>query len=73
MAGPAFTLRYIPAREDIDTLDVFKDYDHPQRKAIEHGPAGPRPRDGLPRPEAGGVRRRDPADAAASADERRAS
>ena len=35
MAGPAFTLRYIPAREDIDTLDVFKDYDHPQRKAIE--------------------------------------
>jgi len=31
MAGPAFTLRYIPAREDIDTLDVYQDYDHPQR------------------------------------------
>jgi regulator of RNase E activity RraA len=40
MAGPAFTLRYIPAREDIDTLDVFKDYDHPQRKAIEDIPEG---------------------------------
>jgi regulator of RNase E activity RraA len=40
MAGPAFTLRYIPAREDIDTLDVYKDYDHPQRKAIETVPPG---------------------------------
>jgi regulator of RNase E activity RraA len=40
MAGPAFTLRYIPAREDIDTLDVFQDYDHPQRKAIEDVPPG---------------------------------
>ena len=33
--GEAFTLRYIPAREDIDVLDVFNDYDHPQRKAVE--------------------------------------
>jgi regulator of RNase E activity RraA len=40
MAGPAFTLRCIPAREDIDTLDVYKDYDHPQRKAIESVPPG---------------------------------
>jgi regulator of RNase E activity RraA len=40
MAGEAFTLRYIPAREDIDTLDVFQDYDHPQRKAIESVPPG---------------------------------
>src|SRR3954469_16952897 len=40
MAGPAFTLRYIPAREDIDTLDVYNDYDHPQRKAIETVPEG---------------------------------
>jgi regulator of RNase E activity RraA len=40
MAGPAFTLRYIPAREDIDTLEVFQDYDHPQRKAIEDVPPG---------------------------------
>src|SRR3954451_23392652 len=40
MAGPAFTLRYIPAREDIDTLDVYQDYDHPQRKAIESAPEG---------------------------------
>ncbi|GAA3767262.1 ribonuclease activity regulator RraA [Micromonospora maritima] len=35
MVGEAFTLRYIPAREDIDTLDVFADYDHPQRLAVE--------------------------------------
>jgi regulator of RNase E activity RraA len=40
MAGPAFTLRCIPAREDMDTLDVYKDYDHPQRKAIETIPPG---------------------------------
>ena len=35
MVGEAFTLRYIPVREDIDILEVFDDYDHPQRKAIE--------------------------------------
>ncbi|MFE1232824.1 ribonuclease activity regulator RraA [Streptomyces sp. NPDC058745] len=35
MVGEAFTLRYIPAREDIDILDVFDDYDHPQRAAVE--------------------------------------
>jgi regulator of RNase E activity RraA len=40
LIGPAFTLRYIPAREDIDVLEVFKDYDHPQRKAIESVPPG---------------------------------
>jgi len=40
MVGPAFTLRYIPAREDIDGLEVFQDYDHPQRKAIETCPEG---------------------------------
>lgn len=33
--GEAFTLRYIPAREDVDVLAAFQDYDHPQRKAIE--------------------------------------
>src|SRR5262245_7242386 len=40
MAGEAFTLRYIPAREDLDTLAVYQDYDHPQRKAIESVPPG---------------------------------
>jgi regulator of RNase E activity RraA len=35
MVGEAFTLRYIPAREDIDVLSVFRDYDHPQRRAVE--------------------------------------
>ncbi len=40
MVGEAFTLRCIPAREDLDVLSVFQDYDHPQRKAIETAPAG---------------------------------
>jgi regulator of RNase E activity RraA len=40
MVGEAFTLRYIPAREDIDVLEVFLDYDHPQRRAIETAPPG---------------------------------
>jgi regulator of RNase E activity RraA len=35
MIGTAFTLRYIPAREDIDVLSVFQDPEHPQRKAVE--------------------------------------
>lgn len=40
MVGEAFTLRYIPAREDLDILSVFDDYDHPQRRAIEQTPPG---------------------------------
>ncbi len=40
MAGPAFTLRYIPAREDIDVVAVFRDPEHPQRKACETIPEG---------------------------------
>lgn len=40
LVGPAFTLRNIPAREDIDTVGVFSDPEHPQRKAIEVTPHG---------------------------------
>ena len=40
LVGPAFTLRNIPAREDIDSVAVFTDPEHPQRKAIEITPAG---------------------------------
>jgi regulator of RNase E activity RraA len=40
MVGPAFTLRYIPAREDLNPLSVFQDREHPQRKAIESCPPG---------------------------------
>jgi len=40
MVGPAFTLRYIPAREDLNPVSVFKDPDHPQRRAVEDIPAG---------------------------------
>jgi regulator of RNase E activity RraA len=40
LVGPAFTLRNIPAREDLDTVAVFTDPEHPQRKAIEITPPG---------------------------------
>lgn len=40
MAGPAYTLRYIPSREDLDQLKVFEDRSHPQRKGIEECPLG---------------------------------
>ena len=33
--GEAFTLRYIPAREDLDVVEGFADPEHPQRRAIE--------------------------------------
>ncbi|MBI3347377.1 MAG: ribonuclease activity regulator RraA [Burkholderiales bacterium] len=40
MVGPAYTLRYMPAREDLNDIGVFKNRDHPQRKAVEECPAG---------------------------------
>lgn len=40
MVGQAFTLRYIPAREDRNRLDVFRNADHPQRMAMETCPPG---------------------------------
>ena len=40
MVGPAFTLRYMPAREDRNTLAEFQNPDHPQRQAIEQCPPG---------------------------------
>lgn len=40
MAGIAFTLRYIPAREDLNQISVFSDPKHPQRDAIEACPPG---------------------------------
>ena len=40
MVGPAFTLRYIPAREDLDVVAAFRDPQHPQRLAVETVPAG---------------------------------
>ena len=40
MVGPAFTLRYIPAREDLNTLAAFQDRQHPQRQAVEQCPPG---------------------------------
>ena len=40
MVGPAYTLRYMPAREDLNKIDVFLDPAHPQRKAVEECPPG---------------------------------
>jgi len=40
MVGEAFTLRYIPSREDLDVSAVFEDREHPQRKAVETIPPG---------------------------------
>lgn len=40
MVGEAFTLRYMPAREDLNQISVFLDRDHPQRKAVEQCPEG---------------------------------
>lgn len=38
MVGQAFTLRCIPAREDRNGIEVFRDPGHPQRVAIETCP-----------------------------------
>src|SRR5258708_26486412 len=40
LVGEAFTLRYMPAREDLNKLEVFRDPSHPQRKAVEDCPPG---------------------------------
>ena len=40
MVGEAFTLRYIPAREDLNPITVFADRKHPQRAAVEECPPG---------------------------------
>jgi regulator of RNase E activity RraA len=39
-AGPAFTLRFVPAREDIDTFELLNADDYPQRAAIDAMPEG---------------------------------
>jgi regulator of RNase E activity RraA len=40
MVGEAFTLRYIPAREDLNSPAEYADRSHPQRRAIEECPKG---------------------------------
>ncbi len=40
LVGPAFTMRNIPSREDLDHIGVFENPEHPQRKAIESVPPG---------------------------------
>jgi regulator of RNase E activity RraA len=40
MVGPAYTLRTMPAREDLNPITVFQDRAHPQRKAVEECPPG---------------------------------
>jgi len=36
MAGEAVTVRFVPAREDLATLEALGDPAYPQRRAIEH-------------------------------------
>lgn len=40
MVGPAFTLRFIPSREDIDTMAGYANDQNVHRRAIEECPAG---------------------------------
>lgn len=40
MVGPAYTLRFIPAREDVDTMAWLARPDNVQRRAIEECPPG---------------------------------
>ncbi len=40
LVGQAYTLRYIPAREDLNPIEVFRDPKHPQRVAVEECPKG---------------------------------
>lgn len=40
MVGEAFTLRYMPAREDRNGIEVFLNREHPQRQAVEQCPPG---------------------------------
>ena len=40
MVGEAYTLRYIPAREDLDVIESFADRNNAQRKGVEESPPG---------------------------------
>ena len=40
MVGQAYTMRYIPAREDLNPITVFTDPKHPQRVGVEAIPPG---------------------------------
>nr|WP_299340548.1 ribonuclease activity regulator RraA [Allomuricauda sp.] len=40
MVGQAYTLRYIPARSDLNPIEIFRDPKHLQRVAVEECPSG---------------------------------
>ena len=40
LVGEAYTLRTIPARADLNKIDVYRDRGHPQRRAVEECPPG---------------------------------
>ena len=40
MVGPAYTLRFIPAREDIDSMSAYSRPDNLHRRAMEECPSG---------------------------------
>src|SRR3954466_10358324 len=60
MVGEAFTLRYTPAREDLNPIEAFRDRNHPQRVAVEQCPPGAVMGDRQPQGPAGGIGRLDP-------------
>ena len=71
MVGEAFTLRYIPAREDLNPITVFQDRSHPQRMAVEQCPRRRGDGDRQPQGCARRLGRLDPGDAADDARRRR--
>ena len=48
IAGPAYTLRFIPGREDLSGPEILKRTDLAQRRAIEECPPGTCSGGGLP-------------------------
>src|SRR5262249_23327994 len=67
MVGPAYTLRYIPAREDLDHLGVFEGRSHPAARGRGRLPPRPCLRDRQPSHRVGRLRRRDSGHAAVEA------
>ena len=41
MVGEAYTLRYMPAREDLNPMTVFRDHSHPQRRRSRNARPAP--------------------------------
>ena len=67
LVGEAFTLRYMPAREDLNKIDVFRDRSPSAAQGDRGLPARRGAGDGQPQGCPRGLRRRHPGDAADAA------